>query len=173
VEETFKKGEEEGVEEIKLHCFFMGINASAERPIDPFLLLGLEHRNLWNGQIEYLKYGKPLIRDTGPKVFVLDESPEAIEAGLRLALLKFGKGLHACGSKNFLEAIARFAGDNRIVVEFDDAQVQGRYEYWLNKNVQEESPNLENIPNVENTTIINRKIKAQVNRPGFTGDRII
>jgi len=77
-----------------------------------------------NGDVTYSLGEHSLIKDAGRIVLALDESPEAVEACLRLALLKYGPKLHVTGTDSFRRAIAEMAGKKGLIVEFDDEWIR-------------------------------------------------
>jgi hypothetical protein len=104
-------------------CGFVGISAQSS-PHTPFVFAGLVPQFRFDGSVDYLKDGTPLIRDTAKAVWVYKETPEAAEAGLRMALLKFGSKLHVIGSAEFKAQVVAVALKNRLTVRFDDPAMQ-------------------------------------------------
>jgi SLT domain-containing protein len=81
-----------------------------------------------NGDVTYSLGEHSLIKDAGRIVWALDESAEAVEACLRLAVLKYGQKLHVTGTDSFRRAIAEMAVEKGLAVEFDDEWVRTVYD---------------------------------------------
>lgn len=76
-----------------------------------------------NGNVTYRFAGRDVVRDQGRSIRVLDVSPEAIEAALRLAQAKYGNTLALAGSPDYQVAAARVAADACLPVEFTDERL--------------------------------------------------
>jgi len=85
---------------------------------------GLQTREALDGSIDYLRDGRLLIRDSPRKVWVFGTDEDAVEVGLRMALLKFGPNLHVVGSAEFKAQVVAVALQNRLTVRFDDPAMQ-------------------------------------------------
>jgi hypothetical protein len=85
---------------------------------------GLQTREALDGSIDYLRDGRLLIRDSPRMVWVFGTDEDAVEVGLRMALLKFGPNLHVVGSAEFKAQVVAVALQNRLAVRFDDPAMQ-------------------------------------------------
>lgn len=78
-----------------------------------------------NGDVTYSLRGRPVLRDEGPFLAVLDQnSEEAIAAALLLAREKFGPNLKLTGSLEFQRRVAAVAVAQGITVKFVDPQIE-------------------------------------------------
>jgi len=101
----------------------------AQSPLPPVpLFADLLQRILEDGSVEYSKGPRRLFCDAPRVVWVYDESPEAIEAGLRMALLKFGPYLHIFGPDSFKQSVLETAVRLRLDVRFDEPALQNALE---------------------------------------------
>jgi hypothetical protein len=73
-----------------------------------------------NGDVTYRHDGRDVVRDQGPDVRVLQVDRDAIEAGLRLAQVKFGGTLQLAGPEAFQFEAARVAAEAGLYIEFTD-----------------------------------------------------
>lgn len=78
------------------------------------------HRILKGGDVLYSYTGRQLIRDSGRTIWACDESREAVEACLKLALVKFGFHLRVVGSSAFKKAVVKIAAERNMLVDFGD-----------------------------------------------------
>lgn len=117
-------------------CGFVGISVQSA-PRKPFIFAGLVSRFGSDGSVDYLKDGTPLIRDTAKTVWVYRETPEAVEAGLRMALLKFGPNLHITGPDSFKELVVKACVDLRLTIHFDEPEIQAKLESTRNASVHQ------------------------------------
>jgi len=72
-----------------------------------------------NGDVVYHSEDRELIRDSGKAVWAIGMDDEAIEACLRLAVLKYGPRLHLIGSEEFKARAAFIADCVKLNIEFD------------------------------------------------------
>jgi len=78
-----------------------------------------------NGDVTYSLRGRPVLRDEGLFIAVLDQnSEEAIAAALLLAHEKFGPNLTLIGSPEFQRRVAVVAVAQGIAVKFVDPQIE-------------------------------------------------
>jgi hypothetical protein len=87
-----------------------------------FLLKGhsLSYHVHRDGTVTYRRGDTDWVRDEGLFVTVLQSQDDAIETGLRLAQVKFGKKLTVRGSDAFKTNVARVAAEKGLWVEFTD-----------------------------------------------------
>ena len=85
---------------------------------------GLQTRQAVDGSIDYLRDGRLLIRDNPRVVWVFGTDEDAVEVGLRMALLKFGPNLHVVGSAEFKAQVVAVALQNQLTVCFDDPSMR-------------------------------------------------
>ncbi|WP_218669141.1 LPD7 domain-containing protein, partial [Xanthomonas axonopodis] len=72
---------------------------------------------------------RAMFTDTGPAVEFSQTERDALETGLRLALVKFGPAIRLRGGDEaFRHAMADVAADKGLYVEFSDKDLQDRYE---------------------------------------------
>jgi len=78
-----------------------------------------------DGGVTYFdkKSHKPLLRDEGLRVAVLDQEMSSVEVALRLAMEKFGTRLEASGSLEFKEQLCRLAVERGFDVTFTDPRM--------------------------------------------------
>lgn len=78
-----------------------------------------------NGDVTYSLQGRPVLRDEGWFIAVLDQnSEEVIAAALLLAREKFGPNLALTGSPEFQRRVAEVAAAQGIAVKFVDPQIE-------------------------------------------------
>jgi hypothetical protein len=105
------------------------------QPKNTPLYQSLTHMVHRNGDVTYRRDGVDVLRDTARTVNVIKTDRDTIEAGLRLALAKFGPKLELTGTDEFKATAARVAAQAGLRVEFDDPA--------LNKIMQDERAGIE------------------------------
>lgn len=89
------------------------------------ILKTLTHSVQINGDITYIRNGRPVLRDEGRRLAMLDEhSEEVIAAGLLLASEKFGPHLALTGSSEFQRRVVEVAVAQGIDIKFVDPQLE-------------------------------------------------
>ncbi len=88
------------------------------------LFRGLDHVIRINGAVDYLRNGKVLLRDTGRRVLAIQETDEALEACLRLAVTKFGPKVRVFGREAFKQRVAEVAARRGMKLTFQDPALE-------------------------------------------------
>lgn len=102
--------------------------SSAQAPVTPSIKLDSVTKK---GTVIY-RDGSTSIRDNGDRLKVAKGSgADALEAALRLAILKYGSRIKVNGSDEFRERIAQVAVNAKINVSFDDASLEKRRQFLL------------------------------------------
>lgn len=130
----------------------------------PFTFSGLSHKIAANGDVTYTLEDRSVIRDAGRVVWALDESEAAMEACLRLALLKYGPKLHVFGSGSFKTGVAEMAAAKCLVVEFDDEGMRLAYRAArerIRAGGYGPTPTLGNSGENDHAQVANRRGKGQ------------
>ena len=85
------------------------------------------------GTIIY-RFSNTTFRDDGDNLKVTGQFTEkGLEAGLRMAMQRYGKSIHVTGSDAFKDEIVRAAVKSQIPIVFDDAALEQRRQSLLNK----------------------------------------
>lgn len=84
------------------------------------LFRGLDHVIRLNGAVDYLRNGKVVLRDTGRRILAIQETDEALEACLRLAVTKFGPKVRVFGREEFKQRVAEVAARRGMKLSFQD-----------------------------------------------------
>jgi hypothetical protein len=125
-----------------------GNNQNCEKNFRPLNKL-LENKILENGDVEYFRQGKKVIRDSGHTVWVLETDMETIEVSLRLALLKYGPGLHIVGCEDFKNKVVEVSAQKNFHIQFDDPELQSKldkrknYLNAIQKTIKDRNPTRE------------------------------
>lgn len=83
--------------------------------------------------------GSTSIRDDGDRLKVAKGSAnEALEAALKLAIIKYGPRIKVNGSDEFKERIAQVAAATKLNISFDDAKLERRRQILLATQPQQE-----------------------------------
>ncbi|MGV1010173.1 MAG: LPD7 domain-containing protein [Dermatophilaceae bacterium] len=75
----------------------------------------------------YDQQRRAMFTDNGPAVRFQTDERKALEAGLRLALVKYGENIKLNGSDEYKTAMIEIAADSGLRVTFDDPASQARY----------------------------------------------
>jgi len=73
-----------------------------------------------NGDVTYSRAGRELMLDTGRRLYMIDQSGEAIEQGLRLAAQKWGGKMQLSGTNEFIKRAIEIAAHKNMLIEFAD-----------------------------------------------------
>lgn len=106
-----------------------GDNYRTQPPVQ--LAASLAYKIDRTGSVIYYTDGeqsRALLIDTGRRVQVPAPDREAVEAGLRLALQKFGPTLNVTGSVEFRALVIQVAADLRLQVEFTDSGMESKFQ---------------------------------------------
>lgn len=129
------------------------------KPQNTPLYESLNHVIHRNGDVTYLRNNEAVLRDTARAVNVIQNDRDTIEAGLRLAMAKFGSKLEITGSQEFKETAARIAAQAGLRCEFDDPA--------LNKVMQDERAGIE----ASRLSIQQGHVKTVERKDGPTNDQ--
>jgi hypothetical protein len=76
------------------------------------------------GVVDYCQNGKAMISDYGKKIVVWQATDDILEAGLRLAVLKYGTSVNVMGSDDFKNKLAHVAATRQLRLSFKDPALE-------------------------------------------------
>jgi hypothetical protein len=84
------------------------------------LFRNLSHTIGLRGSVNYLRNGEVILRDYGLRIIAIQHTDEALEACLRLAVLKYGPSVQVFGSEDFKSRLTQVAAKRHLQLTFND-----------------------------------------------------